>query len=110
MIDGFITGRMSEYKEPNELLLVTSPAVALDDVRRYRFSGASNLATLLIHLELWQVLERHAMHSNRYLSRQLPNFKISIAHRVSRIPHSASQFVFEQNPGGSSFCSLAVLQ
>src|SRR5438552_6449184 len=108
MINGFITGRMSEYKEPNELLLVTSPAVALDDVRRYRFSGASNLATFLIHLELWQVLERHAMHSNRYLSRQLPNFKISIAHRVSRIPypvsrisHSASQFVFEQNPGGS---------
>src|SRR5438128_7495237 len=89
MFDGFITGRMREYKKSNELLLVTATAVSLDNVRGHGFRGASNLATLLIHLELWQVLERHAMHSNRYLSRQLPNFKISIAHRVSRIPHLA---------------------
>src|SRR5437016_13767551 len=109
MINGFITGRMSEYKEPNELLLVTSPAVALDDVGSYGFSGASNLATFLIHLELWQVLERHAMHSNRYLSRQLPNFKMSIAHCVCRISHPASQFVCEHNPGGSPFCSLDLM-
>src|SRR5881392_1402702 len=90
MIDSFITGSMSEYKKPNELLLVTSPAVAFDNVRGYRFRGAANLASLLVHLELRQVLECHAMHSNRHLSRQLPNLKISIAHRASLILHLVS--------------------
>src|SRR6266498_3560041 len=93
MIDGFIAGTMSEYEKSNELLLVTSPAVALDNVRGYRFRGAANLASLLVHLELRQVLECHAMHSNRHLSRQLPNLKISIAHRASRIPHYNSSSI-----------------
>src|SRR5439155_10957470 len=90
MIDSFITGSMSEYKKPNELLLVTATAVALDNVGGYRFRRAANLAALFIHLELRQVLECRAMHSNRHLSRQLPNLKISIAHRASRILHLVS--------------------
>src|SRR5436190_4740809 len=105
MIDGFIAGSMSEYKKPNELLFVTSAAVALDNVRGYRFYGAANLATLLIHLELRQVLECHAMHSNRDLLCQLPNLEISITHSTSRILYLASringsQFLFNQH--GSS--------
>src|SRR5207247_974397 len=90
MIDGFIAGTMSEYKKPNELLLVTATAVALDNVRGYRFRRAANLAALFIHLELRQVLECHAMNSNRHLSRQRPNLEISIAHRGSRILHLVS--------------------
>src|SRR6266487_4228859 len=94
MIDGFIAGRMSEYKKPNELQLVTATAVSFDNVRGYRFRGAANLAALFVHLELRQVLECHAMHTNRHLSRQLPNLEISIAHSpiphpVPRIPHPA---------------------
>src|SRR6266516_6075797 len=85
MIDGFIAGRMSEYKKPNELQLVTATAVSFDNVRGYRFRGAANLAALFIHLELRQVLECHAMHSNRHLSRQLPNL-----HPGSRIQHHSS--------------------
>src|SRR5437763_6135230 len=90
---------MREYKKPNELLFVPTAAVTLDNIRGYRFRGATNLAALFEHLELWQVSECHAMHSNRYFSRQLPNLKISIAHTVSRIrvPHPASQLVFNQN-------------
>src|SRR5216117_1009932 len=91
MIDGFIAGRMSEYKKPNELLLVTATAVSFDNVRGYRFRGAANLAALFIHLELRQDLECHAMHSNRHLSRQLPNLEISIAHSASRILHPGSR-------------------
>src|SRR5437867_11398947 len=91
MIDGFIAGTMSEYEKSNELLLVTATAVALDNVRGYRFRRAANLAALFIHLELRQVLECHAMHSNRHLSCQFPNLKISIAHRASRILHLASR-------------------
>jgi hypothetical protein len=55
---------MSEYKKPNEFLLITATPVALHDVR-----GAADLASLLEHLELRQVLECHAMHSDRYFSR-----------------------------------------
>src|SRR6266513_1703082 len=91
MIDGLVAGTMSEYKKSNELLLVTATAVALDNVGGYRFRGAADLASLLVHLELGQVLERHAMHSNRYFSRQLPNLEIAIAHSGSRILHLASR-------------------
>src|SRR5882724_8043748 len=91
MLDGFIAGSMSEYKKSNELLLVTATAVAFDNVRGYRFRGAANLASLLVHLELRQVLKCHAMHSNRDLSRQLPNLEISIAHSRSRILRLASR-------------------
>ena len=48
----FIARRMGEYKEPNELLLVTSTAEALDNIRGYRLRGAPNLASVLVHLEL----------------------------------------------------------
>src|SRR5438874_12202614 len=91
MIDRFVAGSMSEYKKPDELLLVTPPGVALDNVRGYRFRGAPNLAALLVHLELRQVLERHAMHGSCCFTRQLPNLKISVAHCVSRISHLASR-------------------
>src|SRR6266481_2136170 len=92
MLDGFIAGSMSEYKKPNELLLVTATTIAFDNVRGYRFCGPANLASLLVHLELRQVLKCHAMHSNRDLSGQLPNLKLSIAHSVSRFLHLASRF------------------
>src|ERR1041384_4099712 len=91
MIDGFITGSMSEYKKPNELLLITTTAIALDDICRDRFRRTPNLANLFVHLKLRQVLERHTMHGNRYLSRQLPNLKISIAHSASQILHLTSR-------------------
>src|SRR5206468_4633517 len=91
MFDGFIARRMREYKKSNEPLLVTATAVALDNVRRHRFRGAPNLAGFLVHLEVRQVLECHAMHGNRYLSRQLPNLKFSVAHPASRIPCLASR-------------------
>src|SRR5438876_11148069 len=95
MIDGFVARSMSEYKKPNELLLVTPTAITLDNVRRYRFRGATNLAGFLVHLELRQVLECHAMHGNRYLPRQLPNLKIPVAHPhlASRIPHHNSSSI-----------------
>src|SRR6516165_10877096 len=96
MIDGFIAGSMSKSKKPNELLLVTSTTVALENVRGCRFRGAANLAALLIRLELRRVLECHAMHSSRFLWRQLPNLKISIAH--SRIVYLASRILLTVHP------------
>src|SRR5438132_8687724 len=90
MLDSFIARRMSEHKKPNELLLVTSAAEALDDVRAYRLCGATNLATLFEHLELRQFLKRRAMYNNRYLPRQLPNLKISITHSASCTSNPAS--------------------
>src|SRR5207247_11038081 len=90
MIDGFIAGTMSEYEKSNELLLVTSTAVALDNVRGYRFRRAANLAAFFIHLEPRQGLECHAMYSNRHLSPQRPNLEISIAHRGCRTLHLVS--------------------
>ena len=51
VLDGFIARRMSEHKKPNELLLVTSTAEALDNVRGYRLRGAPDLATFFEHLE-----------------------------------------------------------
>ena len=115
MIGGFATRRMGEYKKPDELLRVAATAVALDNVRGYRFRRTPNLASLFVHLKLWQVLERQPMHSNRYLSRQLQNLKFSVAHPTScilpsvpRISHLASQLVFDQRR--HSFDAFAVLQ
>src|SRR5262249_28210490 len=111
MIDGFIAGSMSEYKEPNEFLLVSSTAVTLDNVRRYRFRGAANLAGFLVHLELRQALQCHAMHGNRRLSRQLPNLKISIAHSASRILQLASRITIRPRSAQAfvpSVCHIAM--
>src|SRR6476620_9469480 len=89
---------MSEHKKTNEFLFIASTTEALDNVRGYRFRRATNLAGFLVHLELRQVLECHAVHSTRYVSRQFPNLKISIAHCVSRslqprIPHHNSSSI-----------------
>src|SRR4030095_6195871 len=111
MIDGFVAGCMSEYKKPNEFLLVSSTAVTLDNVRTYRFRGAANLACFFVHLELRQLLQCHAMHGSRYLSRQLPNLKISIAHSASRIPQLGSRITIRPRSARAfvpSACHIAM--
>src|SRR4029450_9783895 len=112
MIDGFVARSVSEYKKPDELLLVTPTAITFDNVRRYRFREATNLASFLIQLELRQVLECHAMYGNHHLPPHLPNLKTPVAnpmsHPASRISHRASQLGLDQCR--HSFRASAVLQ
>src|SRR6266404_6162120 len=101
VIDRFVAGGLSENRKANEFLFVTATAIAFGDIRPNRFHRPPNLACLFVHLELRQLLKRHAMHPDRGLLRQLPNLKVAIVHLLSRIPNltsrTALEFIFEQD-------------
>ena len=80
MIDRLVARRVGVGEKTNVLRLVTPPAVALDDVRPNRFRRASNLAASLVHLELWQIAQRHAVNLKRSFPSKLPDFQVTIVH------------------------------
>src|ERR1044071_1670260 len=80
MVDCFIARGVRKDEEPDEFLLVTTASIGLDDVWANRFRRAANLAPFLVFFEAGQFIQRHAMHINRCLARQLPNLKIAVAH------------------------------
>src|SRR5215212_9341828 len=98
MVDRFIAGGMGEDQKANKFLFVPAPSVALDNVRANRFYRAPNLACLLVHLELRQLVQGHPMHRDRGLPRQLPNLQVAITHGLFRISDPASRITLRIRP------------
>ena len=80
MVDGFVAGAVSVGEVLDELQLVASATVTLDDVTADRLRRASNLGCGFKLLKLRELGESHSMNVDCNLTSQLPDVQISITH------------------------------
>src|SRR6266508_6041766 len=102
MVGCLVAGGERVIDVTDELLFVTAPAIAFNNVGFNRFNRAPDLAAFFEHLELGQFGQSRLMNYNNQFSRQFPNIEIAVIHPVSSIKQLVSATIENRVPSVSA--------